>query len=242
MPTLPRAIEPFVDRVENDGFAILPGAVDANGIASLVETVERFRHESPTPRGAGIRNLLRAVPEVEALAASRTIRRLVEPILGAGAFPARGILFDKTPSGNWKVPWHQDLTIAVSRRVETPGFGPWTVKDGVHHVQPPTEILEQMLAVRIHLDDCGETNGPLRVIPGTHRRGRMTSSQIQELQKSQVSISCLLPRQGVILMRPLLLHASSAATSPAHRRVIHIEYAATELPGNLCWHSRQGCP
>src|SRR5262245_7189469 len=86
----------------------------------------------------------------------------VEPILGPGAFVVRGLFFDKTPRANWKVSWHQDLTIAVRVRIEAPGFGPWSLKAGVVHVQPPAEILERMATVRLHLDDCSESNGPLR--------------------------------------------------------------------------------
>ena len=115
-----------------------------------------------------MRNLLARVPKVREFAEFAIIRRLVEPILGPHAFPSRAILFDKTPGANWKVPWRQDLTIAVQNKADVDGFGPWTIKEGLHHVQPPTEILENMLAVRIHLDECSEDNGPVRVVPGSH--------------------------------------------------------------------------
>jgi hypothetical protein len=87
------------------------------------------------------------------------VRDLVEPILGSNFLPVRGILFDKIPDANWKVPWHQDVTIAVQEKVEAEGFGPWSIKADVLHVQPPASILEQMLSIRLHLDDCGEENG-----------------------------------------------------------------------------------
>jgi ectoine hydroxylase-related dioxygenase (phytanoyl-CoA dioxygenase family) len=144
------------------------------------------------------------------------------------------LLFDKPPEANWKVPWHQDLTIAVKEKRDTPGFGPWSIKAGVLHVQPPVAVLETMLAVRIHLDDCDESNGPLRVIPGSHLLGRLSTEQIREMS-APPAVSCTVEAGGALLMRPLLLHASSASRSPLHRRVIHIEFASCDLPGELEW-------
>jgi len=149
-----------------------------------------------------------------------------------------GILFDKTENANWKVPSHQDLTIAVERRIDTAGYGPWTIKESVLHVQPPVEVLENTLAVRIRLDDCDETSGPLRVIPGSHSIGRLSAEQIHAVQQTASSVTCCVNTGGVILMRSLLLHASSAAQSPSHRRVIHLDFATCDLPGGLRWCSQ----
>ncbi len=125
------------------------------------------------------RKLLRMLPEVRGLARSASLRSIVERALGTGAFPVRGLLFDKTTETNWMVPWHQDLTIAVRARVETPGFAPWTVKEGVPHVQPPVEIMARMVAVRVPLDEDEPSRGPLRVIPGSHREGRLGAEATQ---------------------------------------------------------------
>jgi ectoine hydroxylase-related dioxygenase (phytanoyl-CoA dioxygenase family) len=147
----------------------------------------------------------------------------------------RGLLFDKTPEANWPVPWHQDLTIAVNARTEAPGYGPWTVKGGVPHVRPPIAVLEAMLTLRVHLDDCDATQGPLRVVPGSHTNGRLDAAEIRGWLDRVPPVNCLVPQGGVLLMRPLILHASSSATNPRHRRVVHLEYAATGLPGNVGW-------
>ncbi len=96
-----------------------------------------------------IRDLFNHVPAVRELAKCSAVRSYIEPVLGPTAFAVRGILFDKVASANWLVAWHQDLTIEVNERVDTPGFGPWSVKAGVPHVQPPISILQQMGAVRI---------------------------------------------------------------------------------------------
>src|SRR5206468_5123271 len=138
-----------------------------------------------------------------------TLRALVEPVLGPGAFAVRGLFFDKTPEANWKIPWHQDLTIAVRRRIETPGFGPWSIKASVVHVQPPVGILERMVTVRLHLDDCGLDNGPLKVRPGTHSLGRLARERTEELASEVAEDICCLNAGDALIMRPLLLHASS---------------------------------
>ena len=183
-----------------------------------------------------MRNLFE-VQAVRALGKSRAIREIVEEVLGPGARAVRGLLFDKTASANWKVAWHQDLLITVCERREMAGYGPWSVKAGVPHVQPPAKVLEKMLTLRLHLDDCGEDNGPLRVLAGSHRAGILTGEQIDAWRENNDSNTCLVPRGGVLVMHPLLLHASSAAKKPGHRRVVHLEFASDQLDGGLQWHA-----
>lgn len=186
-------------------------------------------------RRGGLRDALRRVPALQRCASDPRTLDLAESVLGAGTRPVKGIVFDKTPAANWKVPWHQDLTICVERRIEVDGFGPWSVKEGIVHVQPPAEILEQVLAIRIHLDDAGPDNGALRVLPGTHRSGRLGEAEIERLRSVVPEVVCGVRAGGAMLMRPLLLHASSPCLRPAHRRVLHIEYSACLLSGGLAW-------
>jgi ectoine hydroxylase-related dioxygenase (phytanoyl-CoA dioxygenase family) len=136
--------------------------------------------------------------------------------------------------------WHQDSVISVAEKVETPGFQAWGRKAGVWQVQPSAEILSRMLALRIHLDDCGAENGALRVIPGSHRHG-WVEDQIAEWKDAVPSVTCEVGMGGIVAMCPLILHASSRAVLPAQRRVIHIEYANEPLPDGLKW-SRQVRP
>jgi ectoine hydroxylase-related dioxygenase (phytanoyl-CoA dioxygenase family) len=126
--------------------------------------------------------------------------------------------------------------IAVRARQDIPGFSAWSVKAGVVHVQPPIEILAGILSVRLHLDDTDETNGALRVIPGSHLRGLLDDDAIQQWKEQGNVATCAVPRGGALLMRPLLLHASSVAAQPTHRRVLHLEYSALDLPGGLAWY------
>ena len=222
-----------------EGYAVLPNAVDALTVDALLAAIAPLAHAAGS-RG-GVRHLLRDMPEARSLARSATVRGVAEAALGSGAFAVRGILFDKTPDANWKVVWHQDLTIAVRERREVDGFGPWSEKDGVPHVQPPAALLARMVAVRVHLDDCTTDNGPVRVIPGSHRAGRLPAADVDRWRAEVPEVVCTVPRGGILAFHSLLLHASSPALDPAHRRVIHIEYAAAEwaeLPGGLAWHER----
>jgi hypothetical protein len=232
----------FVGAVQRDGYAIRPGVVDAGRVTALLEALERVRAGIAMQERGGpyaIRNLLEVVPETRGLAELPALRALVEPILGPQAFVARGLLFDKIPSANWKVPWHQDRTIAVCGRIEVPGFGPWSRKAGTLHVQPPVTILEQMLSLRVHLDDCDAENGPVLVLPGSHRQGRLSAEAIRAWKEKCAAVRCAVPRGGVLLMRPLLLHASQPARVPGHRRVIHLEFASAPLPGGLQWKEKR---
>jgi hypothetical protein len=224
--------------VSVDGYTIVRGVVPRERVFSLTEALTSTGTRFGV-RGAGrglyaMRNLL-GIEEIRTLADGDQMRQLVESVLGAEARPVRGILFDKTPETNWKVAWHQDLSIAVKRRIDVAGFGPWSMKAGVQHVQPPVGVLERMLTVRLHLDDCDESNGPLRVLPGSHAAGVLTDESIAHWRTTGTPESCVCPAGGAVLMRPLLLNASSQAHLPRHRRVIHIEYAAGALPGGLEW-------
>jgi ectoine hydroxylase-related dioxygenase (phytanoyl-CoA dioxygenase family) len=227
------------DAFLRDGFAILPqvipdSEIDALGAAidGLTETPGTMRREGTL---YGMRDALRGVTEVRQLARSETLLNLVSPVIGPEAFAVRALLFDKTPEANWGVPWHQDLTIAVEKRVDMAGFGPWTLKAGIDHVRPPVEVLERMVTLRVHLDDCGVDQGPLRVVPGSHAEGRLEVAATQRWVERGNLVTCLVPRGGVVMMRPLILHASSPADSPRRRRVVHLEYAASPLPGGLNW-------
>jgi ectoine hydroxylase-related dioxygenase (phytanoyl-CoA dioxygenase family) len=233
-----------LNNFECAGFAVVPGAVGEGEIMELLQALDEGNNVATSVRRRGdgtyaIRNLLEGVPAVQGLANSTPIRCLVEYILGSAAFAVRGLFFDKTPEANWKVAWHQDVSIAVKRRLAVPGFGPWSIKAGVQHVQPPHSVLEQMIAVRLHLDDCGEANGPLQVLPGSHRAGKLSGREIQSWRARTPAVTCNVNRGGLVLMCPLLLHASSAAETPGHRRVIHLEFAGHPLPDGLEWLSQK---
>lgn len=156
-------------------------------------------------------------------------------LLSADAVAVQCTLFRKDGECNWKVPYHQDLSIPVDGRVEHPGLVGWSMKEDGHYVQPPVELLDRILAVRLHLDACGADEGALRVVPGSHRLGRLAPERIAEIDKRDEEIVCPADVGDLLLMRPLLLHASSKAARPNGRRVLHFLFAPP-VPGHgLRW-------
>jgi len=154
---------------------------------------------------------------------------------GRIARPVRVLLFDKTPESNWAVPWHQDRTVAVKQRFDIDGYGPWSVKGGVVHVEPPVGILEGMLTLRVFVDDCSDDNGPLEVIVGSHRLGRLPGKDMSDaIRRNGIFVG--LGRAGdVLVMKTLAVHSSKRAASPSHRRVLQVDYATMDLAAPLEW-------
>lgn len=227
-------IDPPLKRaLQESGYLVLPALLSREQLADLRDEADRLLAEAPGRGGA--RHLLKKSRQLRDLATQGPPAELAASILGPEARPTRLTVFDKTPEANWKVPWHQDLTITVAERRDAQGFGPWSVKDGLPHVQPPVAVLEQILAIRLHLDDTPEDNGALRVLPGTHKLGRLSESRIADLRRHVQEALCAVPAGGAMLMSPLLLHASSAARSPSRRRVLHFEYSSACLPDGLAW-------
>jgi Phytanoyl-CoA dioxygenase (PhyH) len=169
------------------------------------------------------------------LARHPALGQMVADLGFAGARLVRVVAFDKTPAVNWFVPWHQDRAIAVAARHEVEGYGPWTVKDGVLHVEPPLAVLEAMVTLRVHLDDCDEDNGPLETLLGSHRRGRLAAREIAALAEDLPRRLCLTAAGDVLALRPLTVHRSQRARLPRRRRVLHLEYCAHPLAPGLAW-------
>jgi ectoine hydroxylase-related dioxygenase (phytanoyl-CoA dioxygenase family) len=230
----------YARAIARDGYAIREGVLNDNEVARLQSAVAAIpaREEVRRRRGVyGVRNLLEICPAVCELATAPAIRWFATAVLGEAAFAVRAIFFDKVPGANWSLFWHQDNVVAVRGRRDAPGFVGWSQKAGVWQVQPPAEVLAGMVAVRVHLDDCGAGNGPLRVLPGSHDHGWLDEA-IDDWKARVLDVCCTVGRGGVVVIRPLILHASAAAETAEHRRVIHIEYAARDLPEGLEWNHR----
>lgn len=214
--------EVVVDQVIGKGFAIAPECISTREIDALLAEL----HKSPLQRSrAGIRHLMHH-PHVEELARSSSLLDLARSVLGPDALPYRATLFDKSPDSNWLVAWHQDRSLPLRKRENRPGWGPWSIKDGILYAHAPAEALSQILALRVHIDSSTTDNGPLRVLPETHNDGVLTDNAIEKLVARVSPLECTVARGGVVAMRPLLVHASSKSQSQYPRRVLHIEYAA----------------
>lgn len=222
-----------------DGYCICERVLDVDAVEELRSALAAIPEGAEVRRRRGvygIRNLLEICPAVRRLATLPAVRQFATAVLGAEAFAVRAILFDKAPDANWSLFWHQDNVVSVKERRDAPGFVGWSQKAGVWQVQPPAAVLARMVAVRVHLDDSHGDNGPLRVLPGSHLGGWI--DDLDEWKVRVAEVTCIVGSGGVVAMCPLTLHASGQSTSTQRRRVIHIEYAASDLPSGLEWNNR----
>lgn len=184
---------------------------------------------------SGVRHASLPRPVLEHAARHPALLALAAELAGRPAHLVRAAAFDKTGAANWFVPWHQDRTITVRRRIEAPGFSNWTEKDGELHVEPPAEVLEAMVTLRIHLDDCDAETGPLEGVLGSHTCGRLDRAGIEHAVAARPSRLLLAARGDIVAMRPLAVHRSQRARHPRRRRVLHLAFATRDLPHGLTW-------
>jgi hypothetical protein len=231
------------ERLERDGYAELAGVFDEAAVDAMADElgtalVGPAANESAIRSETGVvyaaRNVLKLWPRAATIWRVPLICNALSAVLGPGFGLVRALFFDKPPEQSWALPWHKDLTIAVrENRRPSPRFTKPTRKAGVPHVEAPLEVLEAMLTVRIHFDAVTDENGPLKVVPGSHRSGKSLSSDNIEPQYLHAAPG------DVLLMRPLLAHCSrkSAPGARSHRRVLHLEFAASpELADGYAWH------
>lgn len=216
-----------------NGYYLLPRAFSYEQISALRDELSIFGEKI---NNYGVRDVMHKVPYIRHLASSSPMMAIAKEILGENARPVRSVFFDKMAKANWNVAWHQDTSIALKSKHEIAGFGPWTRKQGIFHTEPPEEYLKNTLTLRLHLDRADTESGVLRVVPGTHRNGRVRSGEILKIVENSKVIECNAKEGDLLLMNPLLFHSSRKATKPTHRRVIHIEYSAMTLPAPLEWY------
>ena len=223
--------DPRVNDLDGAGYALADITLADHQCQHLLTSLPE-----PTGGRAGVRNLI-CHPAVLRLLMHERLGGYLWSIVGRDLVAVNATLFDKSVETNWRVQWHQDRAIAVKERMAVPGYGPWSTKAGTLHVEPPAEVLAQMLAIRVYLDECGAENGPLRVISGSHRAGKLTDRQMAEVIADRSATDLTAAQGAILLMRPLLVHSSTVALSAAHRRVLHIEFAPLEAISPLKWHT-----
>jgi hypothetical protein len=218
---------------DRDGAEILSGAVSASVMMEIAEAFVGRINGRP-----GVRSL-HIPPEIgRIVSAEGAFGRLAQAFRpdGDGVMtPVRVVFFDKTPETNWAVPWHQDRTIAVRERHDVAGFDNWNVKDGVAHVEPPIDLLKRMVTLRLHLDDAGDDNGALDIVPGSHMRGRISATDVLAVARREPVVRCAAKAGDVLAMRLVTLHKSERAANPSRRRVLHVDFSPDRLPLPLEW-------
>ncbi|MEO5681848.1 MAG: phytanoyl-CoA dioxygenase family protein [Chitinophagaceae bacterium] len=233
--------ELYKKELEQKGFAIIDGVFTDNEVAAINTFIETNKESLPEAKKSkdlfSIRGLFAKLPGIKKQIFNSNIKMLIRDVFGPAYFVTKGLYFDKPSMSNWFVAYHQDLSISVSNRTNSSSYRGWTIKDGQSGVQPPVKILADIYTIRIHLDDCTAQNGALHVIPGSHKNGvykRLENDSIKETE-----VICEVPKGGIMLMRPLLLHASHKSTATANRRVLHLEFSHTELPDSIHWAEKE---
>lgn len=215
---------PGAGAFERDGYAIVPGVLGREECQRIAGNIGQM--------GAGSREML-VHPWCRELAAQLAASAQLAGLVPPGNRPVQCTFFEKSADTNWLVPVHQDLSIPVAGRVDAGPLRGWSCKDGQWFVQPPVEVLAQLVALRLHLDDCGPEDGPLFLVPGSHAAGIV--SQAEAVSARTGEVPCCVPAGGLLAMRPLLLHRSSKATGTSRRRVLHFLYGPAQLPSGLSW-------
>ena len=220
-----------------EGVSIIDDVFTQKEIQSILDCIHSSSQKSDSFLKStnlfAIRQLLNEIPSLQTHLFNGNLKAIISEFGGANYFLTKAIYFDKPPQSNWFVAYHQDLSISVKNRVETDNYIHWTQKRGQIGVQPPLNVLENILTIRIHLDDTTLENGALRVIPKSHLKGIYRPENIDwTIETEQI---CEVKRGGVMLMSPLTLHASSKSTSKLQRRVIHLEFSNIELAKPLEW-------
>lgn len=230
-------VSPAKKQLTDLGHCIMEEVYTPNEISALINAINEVDPSGQAFRKTSdlfaIRQFLKEVPKVQGMIFNNRLNTIIHEFFGNDYFIVKSIYFDKPEQSNWFVSYHQDLTIVVDKKIEQNGFSQWTVKQHQFGVQPPLDILENIFTIRIHLDDTDENNGALKVIPGSHQKGIYRPETIDWTQEHEVA--CNVKKGNVMIMRPLLLHASNRTTNYNRRRVIHIEFSNVLLPGMLQW-------
>ena len=118
----------------DEGYRLINDVFSPVEILDILETIEN--HIGDT-NYTGIRNIEKKIPKIKNLCNSEKLFDLAKNHLGKNTKFVRAIIFNKTSQYNWPVSWHQDKTFAVSKRIDDPSWGPWSIKDDVLHAQVP---------------------------------------------------------------------------------------------------------
>jgi len=233
----PSALQNQINKLVYKGSTVLRHVFSRREVHRIKNVIGAYLRDRPQEQAYAIRNLLRELPVLKPMILNDHLSLILKKINPA-LFLTKAIYFDKTPESNWYVTWHQDVTIHVKEKIETDGFTAWTKKGNDYGVCPPEAWLKEAVTIRIHLDDADETNGALKVLPGSHHQ-KLSDDAIALITQNSIPQVCEVSAGGIHLMKPLLLHASSKATAQKHRRVIHLEFHTQELPNGLAWAERE---
>lgn len=230
----------YRDELELNGFVIIRDIFTDDETEDITQTINKADGNTGTFRKSAdlfaIRQFLKEIPQAKKYILNAKLKEVISQLFGENYFAVKSIYFDKPGNSNWFVAYHQDLTISVNQKTESNDYGPWTIKQNQFAVQPPIEILENIYTIRIHLDETDENNGALKVVPNSHLKKIYRPEMIDWTVETEVT--CNVPKGGIMIMKPLLLHSSGRTNNNKNRRVVHIEFSDAELPKPLQWSER----
>lgn len=224
---------------EKLGYQTVENVFSESEIDTIINCIEsstlyKNKNSSHSENIFSIRKLLKIIPELKDIILNEKLLAILMMNFNSDSFISKAIYFDKPQKSNWFVPYHQDMSISVNKRADLEGFSNWTVKKGYYGVQPPLSVLKNTVTVRIHLDKTTKENGALKVVPKSHLNGIIHNNVYKNYIKND--IFCEVNKGGIMLMKPLLLHASERTSNNKKRRVLHIEFNTTRLPEELEWY------
>lgn len=232
-----QSLEKHKSEISENGFTVINQVFSDFQVENMLKIIDGTDSDKPAFRKTNdlfaIRQILKEIPALRDKIFTDHLKKLIRDLFGDEYFVVKSIYFDKPGSSNWFVSYHQDLTISVDKKHNIEGFGPWTVKQDQFAVQPPVNILQSNFTIRIHLDNTDENNGALRVIPGSHNKGVLRSGNL--IHEKGNEVCCRVPKGSIMIMKPLLLHASGRSLNDNKRRVIHIEFSNQQLHSPLNW-------
>lgn len=232
--------------IKDHGFTVLTNVFDSTSIAGLLASTAAGLNAGTTENiktslgeTYAARNLIKLAPELASLWRRDELVDLLRATLGETVGLVRVLYFDKHPNRTWTLPWHQDMTIAVKdNTLPSDSFCKPTTKSGVSHVEASADVLQQMLTLRIHLDEVTDENGPLKVIRGSHF-GKVADQTGNAASQSHEVDTIYATAGDVLAMRPLISHSSGASTpgTSRHRRILHLEFSGQpQLPDGFEWY------
>jgi ectoine hydroxylase-related dioxygenase (phytanoyl-CoA dioxygenase family) len=226
--------------IASEGFVIINEIYSEIEIEKIIHEIEKVTEnetENSTLKKSkdlfAIRQFHKEIPTSLNIIFNQNLKKIINQNFGENFFITKSIYFDKPEESNWFVAYHQDLTISVNKKIEIANFENWTIKQNQFAVQPPIEILEKNFTIRIHIDKTTKENGALKVLNKSHRKGIVRSENIEV--KNEIESICEVEKGGIMIMKPLLFHASNKTTNNERRRVIHIEFSNQRLPKELEW-------
>lgn len=206
------------NKLSTQGYLIIDQVIDQDDLEIVAAHCA-----SKQPYKVGTRNML-SQAWVKSLGHKLRENHTIKELLPKNSILVQCNYFSKNITNNWSVTLHRDFGMPVANKIDSEQWSGWSTKEGTIYGQPPRNILESLMIVRVHLEDNDIRNGALHVVPGSHMEGNVETREI----------ICEVRKGGALVMRPLVLHKSPKLQSGT-RRVLHFVFGPQNLPDGAEW-------